>query len=62
MDSSNFELNWFSDFFHHQILDQLFFTLEVVNVRIQIGMFRPIRVDHTNCLQVTIKTHSTVMD
>jgi hypothetical protein len=24
----------------------------------QIGMFRPIRVDHTNCLQVTIKTHS----
>jgi hypothetical protein len=29
-----------------------------VNVRIQIGMFRPIRVDHTNCLQVAIKTHS----
>jgi hypothetical protein len=26
--------------------------------RIQIGMFRPIRVDHTNCLQVAIKTHS----
>ncbi len=26
--------------------------------RIQISMFRPIRVDHTNCLQVTIKTHS----
>ena len=26
--------------------------------RIQIGMFRPIRVDHTNCLQVDIKTHS----
>jgi hypothetical protein len=25
---------------------------------IQIGMFRPIRVDHTNCLQVAIKTHS----
>ena len=25
--------------------------------RIQIGMFRPIRVDHTNCLQVAIKTH-----
>jgi hypothetical protein len=24
----------------------------------QIGMFRPIRVDHTNGLQVTIKTHS----
>jgi hypothetical protein len=24
----------------------------------QIGMFRPIRVDHTNCLQVDIKTHS----
>jgi hypothetical protein len=26
--------------------------------RIQIGMFRSIRVDHTNCLQVAIKTHS----
>ena len=26
--------------------------------RIQIGMFWPIRVDHTNCLQVAIKTHS----
>jgi hypothetical protein len=25
---------------------------------IQIGMFRTIRVDHTNCLQVDIKTHS----
>jgi len=25
---------------------------------IQRGMFRPIRVDHTNCLQVAIKTHS----
>ncbi len=24
----------------------------------QIGMFRPIRLDHTNCLQVAIKTHS----
>jgi hypothetical protein len=23
----------------------------------QIGMFRPIRLDHTNCLQVAIKTH-----
>ena len=22
-------------------------------------MFRPIRVDHTKCLQVTIKTHSS---
>ena len=28
--------------------------------RIQIGMFRPIRVDHTNCLQVDIKTHSFI--
>ena len=27
--------------------------------RIQIGIFRPIRVDHTNCLQVAIKTHSS---
>ncbi len=26
--------------------------------RIQTGMFRSIRVDHTNCLQVAIKTHS----
>ncbi len=25
----------------------------------QIGMFRPIRVDHTNCLQVANKTHSS---
>jgi hypothetical protein len=24
----------------------------------QIDMFRPIRLDHTNCLQVAIKTHS----
>ncbi len=24
----------------------------------QIGMFRTIRLDHTNCLQVAIKTHS----
>jgi hypothetical protein len=28
--------------------------------RIQIGMFWPIRVDHTNCLQVAIKTHSLI--
>jgi hypothetical protein len=28
--------------------------------RIQIGMFRSIRVDHTNCLQVAIKTHSFI--
>jgi hypothetical protein len=28
--------------------------------RIQIGMFRPIRVDHTNCLQVAVKTHSFI--
>ncbi len=26
----------------------------------QIGAFRPIRVDHTNCLQVVIKTHSFI--
>ena len=26
--------------------------------RIQIGTLRPIRVDHTKCLQVAIKTHS----
>jgi hypothetical protein len=25
-------------------------------IRTQIGMFRPIRMDHTNCLQVAIKT------
>ncbi len=28
--------------------------------RIQIGMFRPIRVDHTNYLQVAMKTHSMI--
>ncbi len=33
---------------------------EYLYIRIQIGMFRPIRVDHTNCLQVDIKTHSGV--
>jgi hypothetical protein len=27
-------------------------------LRIQIDMFRPIQLDHTNCLQVDIKTHS----
>ena len=27
--------------------------------RTQIGMFRPIRMDHTNCLQVAIKTSSS---
>jgi hypothetical protein len=31
-----------------------------IRPRIQIGMFRPIRVDHTNCLQVAIKTHSFI--
>jgi hypothetical protein len=30
--------------------------------RIEIGMFRPIRVDHTNCLQVDIKTYSFSKD
>jgi hypothetical protein len=30
--------------------------------RIQIGMFRPIRVVHTNCLQVAIKTHSFILE
>ncbi len=29
-----------------------------LNRGFQIGAFRPIRVDHTNCLQVAIKTHS----
>ena len=28
--------------------------------RIQIGMIRPIRVDHTKFLQVVIKTHSFI--
>ncbi len=32
-----------------------------ISHRIQIGMFRPIRVDHTNCLQVAIKTHSSMI-
>jgi hypothetical protein len=26
----------------------------------QIDMFRPVRVDHTDCLQVAIKTHSFI--
>jgi hypothetical protein len=29
-----------------------------IRQRIQIGMIRPIRVDHTKFLQVAIKTHS----
>jgi hypothetical protein len=29
------------------------------HTRTQIGMFRPIRMDHTNCLQVAIKIHSS---
>ncbi len=28
----------------------------------KIGMFRPIRMDHTNCLQVAIKTHSFILE
>ncbi len=31
-------------------------------IRTQIGMFRPIRMDHTNCLQVAIKTHHQFID
>jgi hypothetical protein len=30
----------------------------ILRQRFQIGVIRPIRVDHTNCLQVAIKTHS----
>jgi hypothetical protein len=30
----------------------------VMFVNIQIVMFRTIRVDHTNCLEVDFKTHS----
>ena len=30
----------------------------ILSQRIQIGMFRTIRLDHTNCLQVAIKTQS----
>ncbi len=33
-------------------------TDDPVTWQFQIDMFRPIRVDHINCLQVTIKTHS----
>jgi hypothetical protein len=29
-------------------------------VRTQIGMFRPIRMDHTNCLQVAIKSIQSI--
>jgi hypothetical protein len=34
----------------------------ILRQRIQIGMFRPIRLDHTNCLQVAIKTQSSVTE
>jgi hypothetical protein len=39
---------------------KFFFRITGVYKRIQIGMFRPIRMDHTNCLQVAIKTHSFI--
>ena len=32
----------------------------ILRQRFQIGMFRTIRLDHTNCLQVAIKTHSFI--
>ena len=32
--------------------------MQILGISYYIGMFRPIRVDHTNCLQVAIKTHS----
>ena len=32
-----------------------------IRQRIQIGTLRPIRVDHTKCLQVAIKTHSSTL-
>ncbi len=34
----------------------------ILRQRIQIGMFRTIRFDHTNCLQVAIKTQSICRD
>jgi hypothetical protein len=41
--------------------DERLKTKNEESTRIQIGMFRPIRVDHTNCLQVDIKTHSFIL-
>ncbi len=32
-----------------------------IGMFIGIGMFRPIRLDHTNCLQVAIKTHKRTL-
>jgi hypothetical protein len=32
----------------------------ILRQRFQIDMFRPIRLDHTNCLQMAIKTHSFI--
>jgi hypothetical protein len=40
----------------HVAEDWVVECLEHVYIRTQIGMFRPIRMDHTNCLQVAIKT------
>ena len=37
-----------------------YWTREGSENRIQIGTLRPIRVDHTKCLQVAIKTHSFI--
>jgi predicted SAM-dependent methyltransferase len=47
------------DFLRHYLRETGFQIEDRVEIGgIQIGMFRPIRVDHTNCLQVAIKTHS----
>jgi hypothetical protein len=42
------------------VLKRQWSGVKYCTIRLQIGIFRPIRVDHTNCLQVAIKTHSFI--
>jgi hypothetical protein len=43
-----------------QLSRQTYFICLPLQARIQIGMFRSIRVDHTNCLQVAINLNSFI--
>jgi hypothetical protein len=44
----------------NRVLDVSLSEKKIEDAWTQIGMFRPIRLDHTNCLQVAIKTHSFI--
>ncbi len=44
------------DFIHFILSSTQMVGIRIGKHRTQIGMFHPIRMDHTNCLQVAIKT------